>query len=103
MKTKEIKTLIEQYDKYNQDCSTLISVGIDLYEGKHPVFCFADVLFDKIINDNYSIEGADWINWFIFENNLGGKGVGAWDENNTPICQTLDDLLSYVKQYKKRK
>lgn len=100
MKKEEIKRFLIEYDKYLSDCSELHDIGIDLFEGKYPVFEFGSICFDLIVNENYSPYGVDWINWFVYETNLGRKQMDAFDETQNLICQTLDELLEYIEKYK---
>jgi hypothetical protein len=37
------------------------------------------MIIDRLMKEVYGEEGADWFNWFCFENDFGTKGLEAWD------------------------
>jgi len=103
MKRKEFKLLLKDYDQFQQNCSSLLECGVDLFEHtKYPVATYAEKFFDTILKQNWNSFGVDWINWFVYENDFGKKNMGAWDNDDreTLICQTVDGLYDYCEQYK---
>ncbi len=74
------------------------SIKIDLVE----TFSHSDdtisMLWKAILTD----EGYDWLGWFLYEKDyisdlVGRSDLTAWDENQNPICETLEDLYNYLK------
>lgn len=50
--------------------------------------------------DDFGIEG--WIDWFIYENDIGERGGEAgYDGNHKPV-KTIDDVLDLMEEGAKR-
>ena len=62
---------------------------------------YAARLFDKTINFLFTEEGADDINWWLYEKS-GNPELKMWDadENEIPT-DTIDDLWEIVKDSRK--
>lgn len=109
-----LKTIM-MYKKISNDIHELHLIGVDLIEGKYKIEESVYELFKISLEDNFTTEGIDWINWFIFENDYGQKdwskiksfddtkmdSYGARDENGNPICHSYESTWEYVKQYLK--
>ena len=101
MKRKEFKLLLDDYKQFQQNTTKMLDCGVDLFENtKYPVATYAEKFFQLVLKQNWSELGVDWINWFIYENDFGAKEMGAWDNEKNLICQTVDQLYDYCKQYK---
>jgi hypothetical protein len=101
MKFKEFKKIIKTYKQTTKQFQELYNLGFDFLENeKFPVWQGLDKLLQLTFKSHYSVEGIDWINWFIYENNYGNGGLTA-DDNGLPICTDLKSLHKYIKQYKK--
>lgn len=99
MTLEQFKDILDTYRKFNDDCFNMNKVGVNLFEYEYPVAAHVDHLFSLFWSALYKPEAIDWINWFIYENDYGEKGMGAWD-GETPICQTVEELYNYIDQYK---
>lgn len=75
-------------------------MSLDLLDNKNspvePLFKAIDILFDSI----YTEEGAEWISWYIYDNNYGEEELTAFD-GETQICKNIDELYDYIQKYKK--
>jgi hypothetical protein len=77
----------------------------NLYKDKVNLVDFVDPyhsIIDTLIKEIYGEEGADWFSWFCYETDYGQKGVGAWDENNNPICYSHESLWEYLEELKNK-
>lgn len=101
MKRKEFKLLLKDYEMFQHNVTRMNNFGVDLTEGLHPTATYAEKFFDIILNQNWNAFGVDWINWFVYENDFGAEKMEAWDDKKL-ICQTVDELYDYCKQYKKK-
>ena len=124
MKLEEFKTLIELYKKGSENISHLYDVGVDLLESKYEVSSIIHDLLFESLKCFYTEDGVEWVSWFIFENEYGNrmwrnlptykKGVdgklikvedndptlkyGAHDENDNPICYSIETLHQYIQE-----
>ena len=89
----QLKTISDYADKYYE-------FGIDLFEGQFPILNPAYKTIDLLLDQIYTQDGHEWIDWFCYENDFGEKQMEAYDENGKLICQTIDDLFDYIEQYK---
>jgi hypothetical protein len=77
----------------------------NLYKDKVNLVDFVDPyhgIIDTLIKEIYGEQGADWFSWFCYEADYGQKGVGAWDENNNPICYSHESLWEYLEELKNK-
>jgi len=88
----KIKLLEEQQDEYYK-------FGIDLMESQYPILGTSYEIIDLFFKSHYTEFGIDWINWFMYENDFGEAGMEATSDDEL-ICQTVEDLYDYIKQYK---
>jgi hypothetical protein len=73
----------------------------DLYKNNVDLLEFVDPYQNVImllIKEVYGEEGADWFSWFCYENDFGQKGVGAWDENENPICHSFESTWEFLEE-----
>lgn len=116
--------LLMRHKKVFEDFSELHNMGFDLYEGKYQITSHVDGMFTIILEEHYTQEGVDWVNWFIYENEYGQKDwsklplydekgneihkagevrFGATDENGDPICYSYESLWKHVEKNHKKK
>jgi hypothetical protein len=70
---------------------------IDLMDFVEPYQNIVSMLFIEI----YGEKGWDWISCFCYEHDYGEKKMGAWDENDQPICRSMQELHEFLeKNYK---
>jgi len=102
MNRADFKAFLSQYEQFYTNCDKLYHIGIRLVSGEseYPIQDYCDKMFDIVVASTYNDFGVEWINWFVFDCDFGKKIKGAWDGYNL-ICQTLDELLDYVEQYRK--
>ena len=101
MEFKEFEKLIKTYQKTLLDFRELSHMGFDFADGKFKLELHCDNMLQIILDSMYTDEGVDWINWFMFENDFGEKGLKAYDEDGNEICYDLSSLWEYIEQYKK--
>lgn len=101
MKFKEFKKIVELHQETNKIFDALYVLGFDFLENdKFPVWANSDKMFSHLMKSHYTDAGLDWINWFIYDNEFGTKGLTAFD-NQVPICYDLKSLHECIKLYKK--
>lgn len=93
MTFERFESIILELEKQDKIQSELYKYNIDLFD-------FTDSyhqIIDKLIKEIYGEEGHDWFSWFCYENDFGRKELGAWDENENPICQDVKGLWEYLE------
>jgi len=91
----KILSLKSEVDDYIEQAEDILK--IDIFDTK-PVDNFY-LLFDLVFKNEYTIEGFDWICWFVFEKR-GRKEMKAYD-NDVEILKNVEELYEYVeKNYK---
>lgn len=100
MKYKQFKELIESYKKSQKAFSELYDLGFDFYEGKYELARFTDEILDTALKTHYTVEGIDWINWFIFETDYGNIDMKGIDNDGSPICYDMKSTYEYCEQYR---
>lgn len=103
MTRETFTSLLNEYKEFIDKSNKYYEFGIDLVDSKLSIAYNVDKMFEIIIKDTYTKEGIDWINWFVYENDFGRYGLGAYDESDKLICQDVDSLYDYIEQYKKWK
>ena len=126
MTYEEFLGILMPYKKLNDEFSELYQMGFDFLEGKYLLEESISKIVDTALSSHYTVEGVDWINWFMFENEYGQrdwsklpvydaktgkiiedadpmKAYGAKDENGNPICYSFETTYEFVKQYLKNK
>jgi hypothetical protein len=98
MKYKTFKKAIYAFRDLWADCSTLFNIGLDVaYEGKYNLLGRAESILDAFLESHYTKAGREWVNWFIFENDFGKKGLTATDGDES-ICYDLRSLFEYIEE-----
>ena len=126
MKLEHFEKILNEYRKSHNMISELYDIGFDLMEGKYKLSDSLFTLFESILEANYSVEGVEWVSWFIFENEWGEAdrsklpvyrknefGVmeldmnsnrhAATDENGDPICFDIKSLWEFIEKNHKLK
>jgi hypothetical protein len=121
MKLEHFEKILNEYRKGSDMISELHDIGIDLFEGKYKLSDTLYNLFESSLEANYSVDGMDWVTWFIFENGWGETdrsnlpvyrrnefGVieldldqnrpAATDENGDPICYDIPSLWEFIEK-----
>ena len=121
MKLEHFEKILNEYRKGSDMISELHDIGIDLFEGKYKLSDSLYNLFESSLEANYSVDGMDWVTWFIFENEWGETdrsnlpvyrrnefGVteldldqnrpAATDENGDPICYDIPSLWEFIEK-----
>lgn len=114
MTIEKFKELLESHKRFTESISSLRNIGFDLEEGSYkdiPAFFYKT--FDLTLSISYNIEGVDWINWFIYENDYGNKDwsvfgkdsskYGAFDKLGNPICYDVESLYNFIQEYENTK
>ena len=95
MKLEVFKRIFELYkenEKFLDDTKNVLKLDLSETVSND---CFWETL--SLIWDNeYTEEGVDWINWYMFEKRENGT-PSAWDKDGTPILNSLEELWSFVE------
>ena len=100
MKYKQFKELIESYKKSHKAYRELEDLGFNFYESRYELVRFTDEMLDAALKTHYTVEGIDWINWFIFETDYGNVDMKGRDSDGSPICYDMKSTYEYCEQYK---
>ena len=84
--------------KQDKELNKAYKLNIDLMDFVDPYH----EIISTLIKEIYGSIGYDWFSWFCYENNYGQKGLGAWDENNNPICHSIESLYQYLEENHKK-
>jgi len=122
MTYEQFLKLMLGYKKICEDINELYDIGVDLLEGKYKIADNVSSLFISAIKSHYNDIGAEWVEWFIFENDWGTKdwtryptydmktgnrieGIhGAIDADGNPIAYSYETLYELLeKDYKLQK
>ena len=87
-----------QLQKQDKVINKLNELNMDVMDLVDPYY----MIVDKLMREVYGEEGADWFNWFCFENDFGTKGLEAWDENKNPICYSWESLWECLENIKNK-
>ena len=102
MQRKEFKKLLKKYKSLSNKLSKLNDIGFDFYEGKFPLMSDVEFIFDLTILSHYTQQGADWVNWFVYETDYGKRDMQGRDENDNPICYDVNSLYDYIEKHHKK-
>ena len=126
MKLEHFEKILNEYRKSHNMISELYGFGFDLMEGKYKLSDSLYNLFEYSLEANYSVEGVEWVTWFIYENEWGEKDwnkvplykrnkdgvselveepsrVGATDEYDNSICYDIPSLWEFIENNHKLK
>lgn len=101
MLTKE--QFIEIIDQHQNQTSTIKKfeeLGFEIWDSS--VIEFGFMMFDHLISSNFSTEGVDWINWWIYERpilNINQPLAFNKDCSEIPT-ETIEDLWDIVEKYR---
>lgn len=101
MTKEEFISLINEYRTITEYNHEYYKFGIDLDASKFPIMSSVDNLLYICLRANYTKEGVEWIEWFMYECYFGRKSMEAVDEHGNLICQTIEDLYDYIQKHKK--
>jgi hypothetical protein len=98
MEYQQFLSILISFKKYNDTVSEANDVGIDLVEGKFSTSHYVENILETAIFSHYGQEGWEWVEWFIYENDYGQKGLKATSDGE-PICFSLESLYVYLEKY----
>jgi hypothetical protein len=88
--TEIIKRIREQSDKQN----ALYKLDVDLINYSDNYTSVIDILL-KVY---YGEDGADWIDWYLYERDENSARDQARDKDGKPICYDIKSLWEEVEQ-----
>lgn len=94
--------LIGNVTKYQKEEQRWSDFGIPLYES--PISELSWSFFNTFIEEVFTTEAVDWINWWLFEKSglFGRKDNQAWNEDGSIIpTDTVDDLWNIIETFQK--
>lgn len=100
--TKEVFIkLMENAKNYDKELDKWSNFGINLFE--LPISDLGWKFLDISLKELFTVEGVDWINWWLFEKpGFGDIPNQAYDENGKRIpTDTIEDLWNLVKDCQK--
>lgn len=63
---------------------------------------YGALLFERVINILFDMEGVDNINWWLYEKPILSSSARIWDADGNEIpMETVEDLWNVVKNYRK--
>lgn len=100
MKKENFIKLIQTAEKFDAEIERWYDFGIELQE--LPICELPWKMFDCYIDDHFTEDGIDWINWYLFERRsiFTGEVMACWDEEgNEFYVNTPEDLWELVEQH----
>ena len=98
MTFEQFLTVLLNYKRYVEIVSEAHSMGIDLLQGKFSTTKNVEDILEASIVSHYGEEGWDWVEWFIWENDYGQKGMEARQDGEL-ICYSFQSLYEYLQKY----
>lgn len=96
MTFKEFKNLIDLMVENGKKINSIHKLGIGMYE----FIDTYDVLIENLWSHILTVEGLDWLNWFLYEKGYINDGIGRDDltatDNGKKICKNLKGLYTYI-------
>lgn len=96
MKLENFKRVFElqrENEEFLENIKKLLKIDS---EGIVPVECFWEVIA-ILFKENYTVQGIDWIYWYMYEKTDGNKAYN----NGKEFLKTIDELWEYVeREYK---
>ena len=93
MTLEKFTEIIDSLKKTGEDLNKLYKLNVDLVEFVEPY----ETIISRLIKEIYGDEGYDWFSWFCYDRDFGEKELGAWDENENPICYDIKSLWEYLE------
>lgn len=95
----EFISLIKDFQEYYSKIDKLSKeLNLNLYESSLTDYTFK--LFDHTVSSNFSEEGVDIINWFLYEKSADNS-LGFFVEGEEVPSDTAENLWEIVKDYRK--
>lgn len=93
MITKEIfKKIMEIRDRYDSNVDRLYELGINIIDSN--LYSDFNIIFDTLISTNFSMEGVEWIDWWLYE-----SSTRLYIKDGKEITVDIDELWELVKNY----
>jgi hypothetical protein len=96
MKYEKFEKIINFLESQNTSTGKAYDVGIQLYDFLEP----SNRIIEFLISECYDEYAWEWISWFCYENNFGKGSLTAHDENDEPICYSMQSLWEYLEKEK---
>ena len=94
--------MINAIEKYDAEVERWADFGIELYE--LPICELTWELINMYLEEMFTKDGVDWINWYIYERKsvITGEVLPCWDEEGKEFyVNTPEDLWKLVEQHQK--
>ena len=94
--------MINAIEKYDAEVERWADFGIELYE--LPICEIPWELINMYLEEMFTKDGVDWINWYIYERKsvITGEVLPCWDEEGKEFyVNTPEDLWKLVEQHQK--
>ena len=101
MITKEIfLKFIDAAEKYDSEIERWSDFGINIFE--QAIIDYGWELYNLFLETNFTEEGIDWVNWYMFErvSIVTGELLSCYDENGSEFyVYNSEQLWDLVKEY----
>lgn len=94
--------IISLAQDYEKEVDKWDDFGIQIYE--MPIGEIHGQLLDILLENVFTVDGVDWINWWLYEriSIITGEPLEAYNEDGSIIpTDTVEDLWNLVKDYRK--
>lgn len=94
--------IISLAQDYEKEVDRWDDFGIPIYE--MPIGEIHGQLLDILLENVFTVDGVDWINWWLYEriSIITGEPLEAYNEDGSIIpTDTVEDLWNLVKDYRK--
>lgn len=102
MLKEEFITMVETAEKFSAEADRWNDFGINIFE--LPIYNIPWKWFHVWADNNFTNDGRDWIDWYLFERKsiTTGEILACFDEDgNMFFVKTVEELWDVVKDYVK--
>ena len=96
MKLEIFKDIVSKIQEQDLIIDKAYAAGIDLTNLFDPI----QQIVSHLIGSIYGSSGKETFDWWCFDNEYGTKGLEMTDQNGNLLCQTIEDLHSYLEDNK---
>lgn len=87
-------------EKFDKEVERWSNFGIELYD--QPIHDLPWTMFNLWLESHFTMEGQDWIDWYLFErvNYNNGQILACYNEDGSEFyIRTLNELWDIVEPY----
>lgn len=102
MRKDDFIIMMDAAENFSAEADRWNDFGINIFE--LPIYDIPWQWFYTWVDNNFTNEGRDWIDWYLYEriSITTGEVLACWDEDgNEFFVETIEELWDIVKDYVK--